>query len=140
MVHASRAGGPAGQADVCGELLSSGPSVAQRLVASNACAVQAGGRSSDIRCPTKCIDVLAQYFEDGEWDESDVPPDTVALSTRDESRCGWTSSTRLRRSSIQQEDISKPDRTRFVRWLAAREQEDEDAPQYRPSHEIPRPR
>eukprot|EP00966_Prymnesium_polylepis_P025754 593815-Prymnesium_polylepis.1 len=86
----------------------------------------------EIRCPVKVAEGLLQSFKDGGWDESDVPPDSSPLSKRDE--VVWLD-VLDDAATHQQETISKADRTRFVRWLAAREQEVEDAPTYRPSAE-----
>jgi hypothetical protein len=86
----------------------------------------------EIRCPVKVAEVLLQSFKDGGWDESDVPPDTSPLSKRDE---GVWLDVLEEAATHQQEPVTKADRTRFVRWLAAREQEAEDAPTYRPSSE-----
>eukprot|EP00966_Prymnesium_polylepis_P329202 7384945-Prymnesium_polylepis.1 len=86
----------------------------------------------EIRCPAKVVEVLLQSFKDRGWDEGDVPPDSSPFAKRDE--LVWLD-VLDDAATHQQETITKPDRTRFVRWLSSREQEDEDAQQYRPSSE-----
>ena len=77
--------------------------------------------SCEIRCPAKVSEVLLQSFKDAGWDESDVPPDTSPLSKRDE---GVWLDVLDEAAAAQGETVTKADRTRFVRWLASREQED----------------
>ena len=38
----------------------------------------------EIRCPDEVQKLLLKAFENGEWDESDVPPENATLSKRDE--------------------------------------------------------
>ena len=86
----------------------------------------------EIRCPAKVSDVLLQSFKDAGWDESDVPPSSSPLSKRDEGV--WLDV--LDEAAVAQgETVTKADRTRFVRWLASREEEDVDDASYRPSSE-----
>eukprot|EP00966_Prymnesium_polylepis_P193367 4482177-Prymnesium_polylepis.1 len=69
------------------------------------------------------------------WDEGDVPPESSPLSARDEKvmlevfeAC----------ADKQGKTVEKTDRMRFVRWLAAKEEEDEDdgaVQKYKPSAE-----
>eukprot|EP00966_Prymnesium_polylepis_P305795 7066569-Prymnesium_polylepis.1 len=88
-----------------------------------------------IVCPPDVKDILLDGFKDEIWDEGDVPPESSSLSARDEKvmleildAC----------AAKQTKTVEKTDRMRFVRWLAAREDEDEDAgavQKYKPSAE-----
>jgi hypothetical protein len=88
-----------------------------------------------IVCPAEVKDVLLDGFKDDVWDEGDVPPESSPLSARDEKvmleileAC----------ADKQTKTVEKTDRMRFVRWLAAREDGDEDdgaVQKYKPSAE-----
>ena len=86
----------------------------------------------EIRCPAKVVEVLLLSFKDAGWDESDVPPSSSPLSKRDE---GVWLDVLDEAATAQSETVTKADRTRFVRWLASREEEDVDDASYRPSSE-----
>ena len=94
---------------------------------------KAGSRT--IVCPADVKDILLDGFKDDVWDEGDVPSESSPLTARDEKvmlEILDACAEKLTKA------VGKPDRMRFVRWLAAREDEDVDdgaVQKYKPSAE-----